>query len=387
MRMKVLYISVTNFADCDFPLIREYQRLGIDITYLILLPPYSLKSTLFDIKKQIPKTGIISAVDYAEFKAYERYMDMSQVYIANRTGKSSLSFSYWKHKLDLFIFLKKNNFDLVHCDYLVNGGMKFLFHCSKIWIQTVHDPFPHSGEVTRHKVDAYHTTMSNADFFVLLNSRQKKDFCEYYRIESQRILVNRLGIYDIVKSFAKSYHIVKRNNILFFGRISPYKGLEYLCVAMKNVRERIPDATLTIAGGGKMYFDIDPYKQLGYIEVINHYVCMEQLAELLSFCELCVCPYTDATQSGVIMTSYSMGKPVIATNVGGLSEMIEVGKTGLLVPPRDSCSLADSIISLLGDKKRLYSMTYYIENHYYSGDKSWRAIAEKYIDFYKSILG
>lgn len=384
--MKVLYLSTPSFADCDFPMVREFQRRGIDVTYLILLPPFMLKSTLFDIRRQIPKTGIFPATDYEEIKVYESYMKMDKVFVANRTGRNSLSISYWKHKLDLFFFLKKNQFDIIHSDYLAGSGMKFLFGLSKKWVQTFHDPFPHSGESTKWKDDAYRITLSKADCFVLLNERQKAKFCADYGISPDRIFINRLGIYDNIQKFVHPEICPIKNNILFFGRISPYKGVEYLCEAMTKVRERIPDATLTIAGGGNFYFDIEPYRQSGYIEVRNHYVGMEELAELLNRCELTVCPYTDATQSGVIMTSYSLGKPVVATDVGGLPEMIEDGKTGLLVPPRDSDSLADAIVRLLTDRNKLLSMSSYIKKQYTTGIKSWSGIVDNYIRLYNTIL-
>lgn len=384
--MKVLYISTLSFADCDFPLIREYQRKGIDVTYLILLPPFVLKSTLVDIKRQIPQTGIFLATEYSEFKEYEPYMDMSKVYVANRLGRNALSLSYWKYKLDLYLFIRREGFDIIHCDYMLGSGMNFLFKLTPKWIQTIHDPFPHSGETSSRKTKIYNNTISNSDYFVLLNERQKKEFCTYYGVNKERVFINRLGIYDNIKAFVKPKHKVKSNNILFFGRISPYKGIEYLCKAIIKVREVVPDVTLTIAGGGKMYFDINPYKQLGYIEFRNHYVSMEELAELLSECELSVCPYTDATQSGVIMTSYSLGKPVIASNVGGLPEMIEQNKTGLIVPPRDSDTLATAIIELLKDKEKLQKMSDYINNEYGTGEKSWDKIAKKYIQLYTSIL-
>lgn len=384
--MKILYISSPSFADCDFPLVRELQRKGINVTYLILLPPFMLKSTLFDIKTQIPKTGIFSATNYEEIKVYESYMVMDRVFVANRVGRNALSLSYWKHKLDLFLFLKKQKFDIVHSDYMIDSGLKFLFRLSPIWVQTFHDPFPHSGEESKRKYNTYKTTLSKADYFVLLNKNQKAKFCIDYGISPDRVYINHLGIYDNIRTFVRYDTAPYKNNVLFFGRISPYKGIEYLCEAMKKVREVVPDASLTIAGGGNFYFDIEPYKQLGYIEVRNHYVGMEELAELLNRCELSVCPYTDATQSGVIMTSYSLGKPVVATNVGGLPEMIEDGKTGLLVSPRDSDLLADAIIQLLTDKRKLLSMSSYIKEQYAIGPKSWSAIADDYINLYNDIL-
>ena len=86
------------------------------------------------------------------------------------------------------------------------------------------------------------------------------------------------------------------------------------------------------------------------------------------------------------MTSYSLCKPVIATNVGGLGEMVEDGKTGLLVPPKNIDALANAIISLLNDEDTLNQMAKDIKNDYFVGEKSWKVIAEKYIQFYKTIV-
>ena len=151
---------------------------------------------------------------------------------------------------------------------------------------------------------------------------------------------------------------------------------------MKLVHETIPDATLTIAGGGKIYFDLAPYQNLPYIEIRNHYIGMEELAELIARTQIVVCPYTDATQSGVIMTAYSLCKPVIATAVGGLVEMVDDGKSGLLVPPKNVEALASSICMLLSKYDRLISMETFIRHRYYEGEYSWGNITRDYINVY-----
>ena len=382
--MKILYISKPAYADCDFPLIRAFQKKGIDVTYLILLPCYSLRSTLVDIKKQIPKTGIFLASEYTEFKQYESYMDMSKVYVSNRIRQKGYSWSAIKENYLLWKFIRSGEYDIIHYDSYFGGLRKLYYHIKSNWVTTFHDPFPHTGEGGDYIFGLYKYVVNHSKGVVLLNKNQELDFCKKYNVSQEKILVNRLGIYDNIRQFVKDSNS-KENNILFFGRISPYKGIEYLCEAMLKVHQVIPDATLTIAGGGEMYFDIEPYLKLGYIEVHNHYIGMEELADYLSKCTISVCPYTDATQSGVIMTSFSLGKPVIATEVGGLSETIEHGRNGLLVPPRDSESLADAIISLLSSPERICSMTKNIFEEYDDGEKSWSVIAGKYIDYYKQI--
>lgn len=385
--MKILYYSAPSFADCDFPLVKALQEAGHDVTYLISLAPYSLKSTLFNIKAQVQENAIIPATCYPELKVYENYMDMSKVYIVNRTVKQNSSLQALMMTVNVAQFIRKGKFDVIHTDCMLGMWELLLYKLfRKKMVLTVHDPFMHSGEISVLEKINYRLATKNVPAFVLLNKQQSEEFCRTYNLNPNQILINRLGVYDNVATFVESEVTVKNHSVLFFGRISPYKGLEYLCKAMMKVRELIPDATLTIAGGGKIYFDITPYEKQNWIRVINRYVGMEELAGLLQNCALTVCPYTDATQSGVIMTSYSLCKPVVATNVGGLGEMVEDGKTGLLVPPKDVDALANAIISLLKDNETLEQMAKNIKNDYFVGEKSWKAIADKYIEFYKTIV-
>lgn len=386
--MRILYLSTPFFADCDFPLIKALQNSGHDVTYLIMLNPYSLKTTLFDINKQIPENAIVPAVRYPELRVFKSYMDMDNVYVANRTVKQDLHPLALLMTLKIISFISKGKFDVVHTDCMLGmyNLMLYKLFGNKI-VLTVHDPFPHTGEVNARKTFNYKMAMRWVKHFVLLNQKQKDEFCKKYNLNPNRILVNRLGIYDNILRFAKPlcrHEDHKLHDVLFFGRISPYKGVEYLCHAMDKVREVVPDATLTIAGGGKMYFDISPYMSQDWVCVHNRYIGLEELADLLQNCAITVCPYTDATQSGVIMTSYAMCRPVVASNAGGLGEMVEDGKTGLLVSPKNIDELADAIISLLKDNVRRQKMQEYIESEYFEGAKSWKAIANKYVKYYNS---
>ena len=89
--MKIFYYSGLPFADCDFPLIKEYQKHN-KVYYFIPLLCNRLSGALISIKKQISKADIFKAQKYKEFEQYSNYIDLSDTYIVNRT-KKGMSFS------------------------------------------------------------------------------------------------------------------------------------------------------------------------------------------------------------------------------------------------------------------------------------------------------
>jgi glycosyltransferase involved in cell wall biosynthesis len=138
--------------------------------------------------------------------------------------------------------------------------------------------------------------------------------------------------------------------ILFFGRIWEYKGLEYLVRAQPLISERVPDARIVIAGRGE---DLERYRALmtdpERFEIHDGYIPDDELVALFRRAAVVVLPYVDGSVSGVVPVACAFGKPVVATTVGILPEMVEHRETGLIVPPRDERALADAIVELLQD--------------------------------------
>jgi len=138
------------------------------------------------------------------------------------------------------------------------------------------------------------------------------------------------------------------NVILFFGRIYEYKGLKYLIEAEPKISEKIPDIKIIIAGEGD---DFAKYKSIiknkeNFI-IYNYRIPYQQGAELFQRSSIVVLPYIEGSQSGVVPTAYSFKKPVVATDVGSIPEIVDDGVTGLIVSPGDSNELANAIIKLL----------------------------------------
>lgn len=384
--MKIVYFSEPNFLDCDLPLIRELQKLNHEVMVFIPLPPCFLKGSLLNIKRQIRNDNVIPVTDYQEMNVYSGYLDLKRFYFLNRQKNSQISFSYFKILMKMIKMIDEFKPDVIHTTKALDVLEIILYKYRKRMCITMHDPFLHSGKSNFRKVFFRNLAIKIIPKIVLLNNAQKSQFIKQYHIANNRISVNRLGIYDTINNFQTKIDNKNEFNILFFGFISSYKGLEFLCKAMKTIHNNCPKATLTIAGGGKIYFDFSIYRDCQYINLINRYITMEELAGLLDNCTIVVCPYKDATQSGVVMTSFAKLCPIVATNVGALGEQIENGKTGVLVPPCDENALADAIIRLYNNPSTIKDMKRNIRQRNNEEGNSWNSIAKKYLDFYSNTL-
>lgn len=384
--MRIVYITTSGFNDFDFPLIHALQKAGHEVWAFQIIAPYSLRGSLIEIKELQRKNAIIKASEYEEFRPYKDYIDLENFYLLNQTHTRAI------HPLNIWLQLKKYwkilnfNPDVVH---LINIQAWYriypLLFGSKACV-TIHDPFPHTGEHTRRKSIGYWATMHFYKYFILLNDNQVDEFVTYYGIRKHRILVNHMGTNDSLRLFPVNKKSDKKRNVLFFGRISPYKGIEYLLEAMKSVHEILPDVTLTIAGGGRCYFDKSVYETLPYINIINRYIPLDELAQLIEDSNVVCCPYTDATQSGVVLSAFALSKPVIATNVGGMGNYIEDGKTGVLVEKtKDAQAIADAIVKYFSEPNSEEQMRANIIKLGQETDLNWDKIAAKYIQFYERI--
>ncbi|MDD5284668.1 MAG: glycosyltransferase [Desulfuromonadaceae bacterium] len=137
-----------------------------------------------------------------------------------------------------------------------------------------------------------------------------------------------------------------RLNLLFFGFVRPYKGLDLLLRAVAMAADL--DIKLKVVGelwhGSEEYLNlIRELKISGMVEIVDRYVSDTDMAGYFAWSDLVVLPYRASKTSGVIATSYGFGKPVLATDVGGFHEVVLDGYTGKLVKPGDPRAIAEGI--------------------------------------------
>ena len=146
-----------------------------------------------------------------------------------------------------------------------------------------------------------------------------------------------------------------RKVILFFGVIRPYKGLQYLIEAMGAIIQELSDIRLLVVGefweGAEMYRRQIKALQLNdAIKIVDKYVPNEDIGKYFTAADVVVLPYVNGTGSGVVQIAYGFDRPVIATTVGSLSDVVLDGITGCLVKPRSSEEIANAVVSFYKHK-------------------------------------
>lgn len=269
-----------------------------------------------------------------------------------KTELHSLNFFSWRNTAGKIV---KEDPDLIIIHYwmpffamqLVSLARKF----RKKSIKTVllaHNLIPHEKQPGTKILTA--KLLRNIDGIISLSSSVKKDALDYR--EDLPSLVIPHPVYDVygeaipVKE-AKSLLTLDDSisYILFFGLVRKYKGLDILLKALPLVKS----SNIKLLVAGEFYDKMEDYtvliKNLGIKEkviIYNKFIPDDEVKHFFSACDLVVQPYRTATQSGVTQIAYHFGVPMVVTNVGGLPEIVEEGKTGYLADVNEK-SIAESI--------------------------------------------
>ncbi|MBW6504122.1 glycosyltransferase family 4 protein [bacterium] len=237
------------------------------------------------------------------------------------------------------------------------------------------------------------------DHIFVHTKKMKGQLVEQFGVDEKKISVIPFGINDTIPTT----HLTKiqarqkleirdgEKVLLFFGNIAPYKGLEYLVLAMPILKEKLGHIKLIIAGRVKncnSYWEknqemIVKNKLEDCVLARTEFIPDEDVEIYFKAADALILPYRSIYQSGVLFLSYNFGLPVIATDVGSLREDIIEGETGYLCPPEDPNSLALSIINYYESRlyKEIETNKYKIKN--FAKEKySWSKIGDITISAY-----
>lgn len=219
-------------------------------------------------------------------------------------------------------------------------------------VSTIREPVANVGDYPPRAVVAQVNRLAcRASDLIVVNAKMHVEQIQArYKVPTSEVDYVPLGPRTTAVRWSRKAVDEEAKTSLFFGRVSPNKGLEYLIRAYARVQREVPEARLIIAGKGP---DMARCSELAAdmqgVEIHNGFVANDTAAELFQRAAVVVLPYISASTSGVLMTAYAFGKPVVTTKVGGLPEYVKEARAGCVVPPADVEKLAGAILTLLND--------------------------------------
>lgn len=244
-----------------------------------------------------------------------------------------------------------------------------------------------------------------ADHIFVHTEKMKTELMDQFGVSTNRASVIPFGINNSVPNTHLTVTEAKERlgicenekSILFFGRIKPYKGLEYLIAAFQILAGRSADYRLMIIGrleeGCEQYWasmqkEIQEYVEAGRVGLRIEFIPDSEIEIYFKACDVLILPYKEIFQSGVIFLGYSFGLPAIIADVGSLRDDVVEGKNGFVFSPEDPSDLARSIeqyfaSDLFADLKsrRQEIRDYALQRH------SWAIVGQQTSSVYRNLLG
>ncbi|MCU0462194.1 MAG: glycosyltransferase [Bacteroidales bacterium] len=245
---------------------------------------------------------------------------------------------------------------------------------------------PHEKSIIDRLLTRYFTAGIDG---AIVMSRSVGDDLKSFRINIP-VIFNPHPLYDNYGTPVTRDEALKRlsldsnySYLLFFGFIRAYKGLDLLLQAFAD--QRLKNRKLKLIVAGEFYESDAPYKEqivkynLGNDVILcDRFIKEDEVAVFFSAADLVVQPYRSATQSGVTQIAYHFEKPMLVTDVGGLSEIVANGRCGYVVSP-DHQAIADAIDDFFANnRKASFTEGVKKEKTKFTWDKLTKSIMEIY---------
>jgi glycosyltransferase involved in cell wall biosynthesis len=242
-----------------------------------------------------------------------------------------------------------------------------------------------------------------SDHIFVHTEQMKRELIDEFGVQAAQVSVIPFGINNAVPNTSLTPGEARQRlgiaddakTILFFGNITPYKGLEYLTSAFQQILTKRDDCRLMIAGrpkNCKEYWDeireaIQEEVQTGKVILRADFIPDEETEVYFKAADVLALPYRHIYQSGVLFLGYSFGLPVIAADVGSLKDEIVEGKTGFVFRAEDPADLAKAIERFFtSDLYKDLSMRRQGIREYATAQHSWGVVGQVTMSLYAGLL-
>lgn len=246
--------------------------------------------------------------------------------------------------------IRKEKFDVIYFESLHVWNLPIMmFSGSACTYQVIHEVIPHEGDKQVKMVDLMNKAVVKlSDHIVLRNKKYIDELIKRYGIEKDRV-----HFLELWRRFPKFTEPRYTKRVLFFGRINPYKGVDNLL----EIAKLCPKIHFDVIGrvDPQMQSIVDELKKLPNVFLNNNYVSDDEMKEAFINADWVILPYNSASQSGVIIDAYKYSRPVIAFDVGAISEQIDALKSGYLVKVGNNKNFADKLKEVINISTEEYN--------------------------------
>lgn len=286
-------------------------------------------------------------------------------------------------------YINKQQYDVV----LVVGEftyyfMEYDFKSIKAPIVTVlHEVISHMNPQPSDITPSLKYLFDHEMEIVLPSENTKKDALIYPNAKVEHLHAIPFGLFEVNKySPIYNKYSEQKDYVLYFGSMKKYKGIGVLYEAIKRHPNCLNGKRLVMLGDGYDE-DLEKMKQMDNVVVINKRFLTSEMVELVKNSYAEVMPYITASQSGIPQTAYVFGKPVVATRLQGLMDVVEDNKNGLICDVNDPDDLARQLDRITLDKelydKLCYHASRFEEEH---PQYAWKNIASQYHLLFNELL-
>jgi len=279
--------------------------------------------------------------------------------------------------------------DVVHWQWLTVQPLDVaLLPSIRPQVLTAHDIIPR--EPRRGQIAATRRLVARMDAVVAHSEHGAERLRGELGVPADRVHVIPHGAFDYLtrqpgeRPLPDELAAVKGPVVLFFGLLRPYKGLDVLLEAFREIE----GAELWVVGMPRM--PLEPLREAAAraaspVRFVDRFVTDPEIPAYFRRADLVVLPYREIDQSGVLYTALAFGKPMVLSEVGGFPELAEQHGAARLVPPGDASALRNAIDQLLRDEPARRELAE-AAAHAAAGPFSWDHIAERTLALYRELL-
>lgn len=223
---------------------------------------------------------------------------------------------------------------------------------------------------------------------IAVSQSVKDELVRVAGIPAERIAVIHSGVEPVATSEAGEVLAPHRAPVVgTAGPLEAGKGLRYFVDAIPAVLSAHPQAEFLIAGAGPEERSLRRrVMDLGAAEHVTFVPSLRDLGDSMSAMDIFVLPSLKQGLGTIMLEAMLRGRPVIATSAGGVQDVVSDGRTGLLVPPRDSGALAERVNELLDEPLRARAMGK-AAHEYVEAEFPVARMVEQTANLYQEVLG